>query len=287
MTLNKLWLSTSTLILAAGLITACSDNGADSYTKAEKETELTAEASAESHGAPSDTADTPSPQAEMSQVAAAIAAIERPVEDTSRDAMRKPVDVIEFLGIGEGDIVADMEPGGGYYTRMLSAVVGDEGKVYGMSSTFVANRFPQAIEAMNGLAAETPNIETSVSRFDETDYPENLDAAIMVLFYHDLYNFDWDRDRVNQRIYDALKPGGVYVIIDHHSAEGAPDEVTETLHRGQSERIKSEILKAGFEFAGESDVLAHSEDDHTKNVFDPSIRGKTDRFIYKFKKPEA
>jgi predicted methyltransferase len=124
------------------------------------------------------------------------------------------------------------------------------------------------------------------SELDELNLPEGeLDAVVIVLFYHDTYWQKTDRKKMNAQILKSLKPGGVYGVIDHHAEAGSKDRDVNTTHRVDASIVKEEILAAGFTLEAESDVLSHPEDDRTKNVFDPTIRGNTDRFVYKFRKP--
>jgi predicted methyltransferase len=185
----------------------------------------------------------------------------RPAADRDRDAGRKPDEVLAFLGIGSGDKVADLLCGGGYYTRIITPLVGDQGEVYAGNNPFF-QRFGE--EALTALLTEPgfENVHRIDGPVDELALPMDgsMDAVIIVLAYHDLWLTDEDRDELNRRVFTALKPGGVYGIIDHHAAEGAGTAVIESLHR-------------------------IPDDDHSLRIFDPSIRGSTDRFVLRFEKP--
>ena len=141
---------------------------------------------------------------------------------------------------------------------------------------------------MRGLAAQSPNVIVSGDPV-MTPLPQGLDVVFIRQNYHDLYDkFMGPADVVafDRQVYAALKPGGVYVVLDHAAATGSGIGATETLHRIDPDRVKADALAAGFKFDGESKILANPADDHTKNVFDPAIRGHTDQFLFRFRKPK-
>ncbi|ANM29608.1 hypothetical protein ABI59_08485 [Acidobacteria bacterium Mor1] len=224
----------------------------------------------------------------------------RPEEDRARDADRKPAEVLAFFGIAEGMRVADLQATGGFYTELLSSAVGGDGMVYAQNNAFVLARFaeePLTTRLTRLSDAGRRNIERIDAELDEMELPADLDAAILVRFYHDLF---WlptpdgdqaDRAEFLRRVHDALRPGGVFGIIDHHAEEGsgARDALDprEGLHRIDAELVRQEVLAAGFELAGESDLLANPDDTRDWNIFaDGAVRrDKTDRFVFKFVKP--
>jgi predicted methyltransferase len=216
----------------------------------------------------------------------AIDHAERPDEDRARDAERRPREVLAFAGIAPGMVVADLMTGRGYYAEILARVVGPAGRVYAHNTPFVVDRF--ADEPLRQRLAR-PGLETVIRLDEELESPGlprgELDAALMVLFYHDTVWQGVDRAAMNRAIFEALRPGGAFIVIDHHAEEGSGVRDAETLHRIDAEVVKDEILAAGFLFDGESDVLRRDADDRTLNVFDDAIRGKTDRFMYRFRKP--
>lgn len=230
------------------------------------------------------------PEAKPDHGPALRAAIEtdaRPAADRARDQDRKPFEVLTFFGIEPGMHVADMGGGDGYYTEILARYVGPQGRVYLQNSPFVVEKFigkPLA-ERLARLAMD--NVKRLDTEFDNPGLPAGeLDAVLMFLFYHDTYWIGTDRARMNKAIFDALKPGGVYAIVDHHAVAGTRDKHVKDIHRIEPELVKADILAAGFVFDGESDILRHPEDDRTRNVFDPNLRGKTDQFVLRFRKPE-
>jgi predicted methyltransferase len=219
-------------------------------------------------------------------VAAAVAHPGRPEDDRARDADRKPDEVLRFFGIRPGMKVAELMAGTGYYVELLGRVVGPEGHVYAQNSDFIVNRFPMDKLEARLARPELAHVEHVVQELDALALPEGqLDAILMVLFYHDTYWMKVDRARMNAGIFAALAPGGIYGVIDHVAEDGSGERDVKSLHRGDVAMIKQEILDAGFEFVGESEALRHPEDDRTRSAFDKTIRGKTDRVVYKFRKP--
>ena len=210
----------------------------------------------------------------------------RPEEDRVRDAGRRPEQVLEFFGVGPGAHVADLLAGAGYYTRILVPVVGPDGAVYTGNNPFF-QRFGE--EAMTALLSQPgfENVHRIDGPVDEIALPldGSLDVVMVVLAYHDLWLTDEDRAELNRRVMASLKPGGVYGIIDHHAAAGAGTSVIESLHRIEESVIVDEITAAGFMLAARGDFLSNPNDDRSVRIFDPSIRGQTDRFVLRFEKP--
>lgn len=228
------------------------------------------------------------PQQAMTQtdIGTVLADPSRPQEDRDRDPTREPAAVIEFLGIGPGDNVADLLAGGGYWTRILVPIVGPSGRVYSGNNPFFANFFGEAFDALLAEPAFR-NVVRIDGPVDALPLPRDgsLDAVIMSQAYHDLVLGDEDRDEMNRTIFAALKPGGVYGIIDHAAAPGSGTSQTEALHRIDEQFLINEVEYAGFELADEADMLANPNDDHTAIIFAPEMRGQTDRFVLRFEKP--
>jgi predicted methyltransferase len=222
--------------------------------------------------------------------AEAVAAKTRLPGDYERDPGRKPAVVLEFFGIEAGDTVLDLFSGGGYYTELLSRVVGPDGNVLAHSNqaylSFVGDEFA-ARYADDRLA----NVDVLMAENNELDLaPASLDAIVLVLAYHDVYFVaeGWpaiDKEKLLTELFSALKPGGVVGIVDHAALPGAPPDTGSTLHRIDPALVISDLESAGFELDGESEALSNTTDDHTTLVFDPAIRGKTDRFVLRFRKP--
>lgn len=221
-------------------------------------------------------------------IKAAVANAARPAADSDRDANRKPAEVIAFAGIKPGDKVADINPGGGYFTRIFSKVVGPQGKVYGVVGAAQLAAKPAAGDTMRALQGDAGygNIILHPADFDKLTTPEPLDVAWTSLNYHDFKNRDAGfTAAMNKAIFAALKPGGTYIVIDHAAEKGSAGRDTNTLHRVDPELVKQEVLAAGFKLEAESNILANPADNHTAKVFEGDTRGKTDQFIFKFKKP--
>ena len=228
----------------------------------------------------------PSPPETVQAIRAAVADPARPADDRALDADRKPVEVLTFFGIAPGMKVADLMAGRGYYTEILARLVGPEGRVYSQNNGFVRkNVVKSALSERLARPGMDRAVEVDRELGDLGFAPGSLDAALMILFYHDTVWMGLDRPRMLAQIYGALRPGGVFGIVDHQAAPGSGVSVAETLHRIEESVVKREVLAAGFVLDGESDLLRRPGDDHSKNVFDPAIRRKTDRFILRFRKP--
>jgi predicted methyltransferase len=220
---------------------------------------------------------------------AAVADKGRPEADTKRDADRKPAEMLDFAGVKPGMVVGDFIPGGGYFTRIFAKAVGPKGKVLAITNPPPANATtPPPIIA---IAADPQygNITLVSTGIGSFKLPQQVDVLWTSQNYHDLYltRFNLDVPAVTKEIYDAIKPGGVFIVLDHRAADGAPVvETANTLHRIDPASVRKTVEAAGFKYEGESKVLVNSADDHTKVVFDPALRGHTDQFIYKFRKPK-
>jgi predicted methyltransferase len=223
-------------------------------------------------------------------VAAAVADPARPQADRDRDAGRKPAECIAFAGLKPGQRVADLLPGGGYFTRIFSGVVGPKGQVIAVAPPKRPDAPPDRPEpaaAVNAIAADPhyQNVTVAVEKLAELKLPANLDMVWTSLNYHDLHNAkDLDIGAFNKAVFDSLKPGGIYIVIDHATAKGAGFTATSTLHRSDPDAVKAEVMAAGFEFVGSSDVIANAADDHTMRVFEKDMHDKTDRYVLKFRK---
>src|SRR5450631_2528306 len=224
-------------------------------------------------------------------ITAAIADASRPDTDKQRDANRKPAETLAFAGVKAGDRVAELLPGAGYFTRIFSKVVGSGGHVYALVPAPAADApadMPDFAARVKAIAAEPnyANVSVVVEPFSQLQAPVPVDLVWTSQNYHDLHNFPGiDVTVFNQLIFDALKPGGIYLILDHEAEPGSGVRDTATLHRIDAATVKTEVLAAGFVLAGSSDLLRQPSDPHAVKVFDPSVRGRTDQFILKFRKP--
>jgi predicted methyltransferase len=218
-------------------------------------------------------------------IVAAVADPRRPGADRERDALRHPAEVMAFAGVQPGWRVADVGPGGGYYTRLLSVAVGPEGRVYGVDRAGTAER-PRPLAA---FAAEYGNITHLTDGYQGWTISEPLDAVFVSQIYHDWFypQLNLDVPGLNRKIYDALRPGGVYVIIDHAAVAGHtinPDPQSD-LHRIDQAQVIREVTAAGFVLEAESQVLRNPADNRSLRVFEGDIRGHTDQFMLRFRKP--
>jgi predicted methyltransferase len=224
-------------------------------------------------------------------VTAAIADKSRPEADVKRDAARKPAEMLEFAGVKPGMTVVDLIPGGGYFSRIFSKAVGPQGTVYAVGGPPRPPQDPAKpppTPAQDTIAADPnyANVKSIHQPLQSIAIPTKADVVWTSQNYHDVNNVpNVDMLAFNKAIYDALKPGGVYVVLDHVGNPGDPN-VTKTVHRIDPATVKQEVTAAGFKFEGESAVLKNPADDHTKNVHDGFTQGQTDQFIYKFRKPK-
>ncbi len=216
----------------------------------------------------------------------------RPAEDVARDANRKPAAMVAFAGIKPGMTVVDMLPGGGYFTRVFSQAVGPKGHVVALVSDQYAAANPKARTDIEAIAAEPAykNVEAAIRSLGNVGAAGSVDRVWTAQNYHDLHSAKLPPQTVegiNRAVFFALKPGGVYVILDHSAAAGSSARDVDSIHRIDAATVKAEVTAVGFKFDGESKVLANPADDRTKMVFDPAIRGHTDQFVYRFIKPNT
>jgi predicted methyltransferase len=219
-------------------------------------------------------------------ISAAVAEATRPDADRARDADRKPAEVIAFAGIKPGDSVAEIMPGGGYFTRIFSKVVGDKGTVYAMAPARAPNapaNAPDMAAGVKAIAASPGYGNIRVVAMEGEKFAP-VDVVWTSLNYHDLHNRpNADLVAMNKSVLGLLKPGGIYIVIDHAAQNGSGARDTSTLHRIDPDLVKQEVTAAGFEFVGESSALRNPEDAKDKGVRD-AFRGKTDQFVFKFRK---
>jgi predicted methyltransferase len=207
-------------------------------------------------------------------------------EDAKLDDRRHGAELVAFSGVKTGDRVLELIPGSGYFTRIFSKVVGDKGHVYAV----VPKPMEKFADKTRLLPDHYPNVEVLLQPADALTTSKPVDVAFTSQNYHDYpdtFMGPTDPAILDKQVYAALKPGGTYIVIDHVAEAGSALRDTETLHRIDPALVKQQVEAAGFEFVGESDVLRNPNDDHKAKVFDPSIRGVTDQFVYKFRKPSA
>jgi predicted methyltransferase len=211
----------------------------------------------------------------------------RPADDIKADERRHPKELLDFSKVKMGDKVVDVLPGRGYFTRLFAGVVGPKGRVVAFVPKELEGASFKPVEAAKDAVKGMKNAEVLVSPVAKIG-AEKVDVVWTSQNYHDLKIkklIDVDMAALNKQVFNMLKPGGFYVVIDHVAAAGAGEADIEQLHRIDPALVKKEIEAAGFVFQEESKVLAQNED-HKLNVFDPAIRGKTDQFAYRFVKPK-
>ncbi|MDE2597520.1 MAG: class I SAM-dependent methyltransferase [Sphingomonadales bacterium] len=223
-----------------------------------------------------------------SDYAAVVADSNRLADNRKLDEQRLPAEVMDFAGIKRGDVVADWQAGGGYYTEMLARAVGPKGRVYGV---FNSAFFKPDVWAK--VTAGRPNVLTLAAPQSALQLaPGSLDMIFTHLTFHDLYLGTNragdplpDPQGVLANWFAALKPGGTVIVADHIGPAGDTTAIAKRLHRIDPEAVKREMARAGFVSVAESGVLHRSEDAHELGVFDPSLRGHTDRMLLKFRRP--
>ena len=228
--------------------------------------------------------------AKPADITAAVAAPDRPAKDRAMDEGRHPAEVLGFERLAVGDRVLDWMAGGGYYSEIMARAVGPAGSVVALNPPGFAKA---TADAWTERRARVPNIELLTTPFAEAALPRaSFDFALFHIVYHDLYwtSAEEGLPRVEPRailanLYAAMKPGGVVAVIDHVGPRGDTRAIVDKLHRIDPETIKTDFARVGFRLEGQSRLLRNAADDHTKLVFDPAIRGKTDRVIYRFVKP--
>jgi predicted methyltransferase len=216
-------------------------------------------------------------------VAKAVADPSRPTRDSSRDSLRAPGETLAFAGVKPGMVVAELFPAGGYYTRLISDVVGPKGKVYGIENA----KWDKGEDAKMAAEPGHGNVSIQLVKFGEFTLPQRVDLFWTTQNYHDLHVAEYgnlDIAAFNKHVYDALKPGGIYFVLDHQANPGTDDAQIAKVHRIEKSQVIKEVTGAGFRLVGEGNALHRPADDHTKNSSDPAIKSHTDQFMLKFRK---
>jgi predicted methyltransferase len=220
------------------------------------------------------------------------AALADPLRAAQRgtDARRHPAELIAFSGLKPGDRVLDLIPGDGYWTRIFSRIVGPQGRVYSVWPENYARVAQGNVRTLREIAAspDYANVRVDVQPTPALTAPEPLDLVFTAQNYHDYpdeFMGNIDPGQLNRAVFAMLKPGGTWFIVDHAARPGAGMGDTERLHRIDPAIVRRQVEAAGFTYVGESRVLANPADDHSLPVFDPAIRGHTDLFVLRFRKP--
>ena len=211
----------------------------------------------------------------------------RPANDRKLDERRKAAEILAYADVKPGEMVGEFLPGGGYYTRMLSEIVGPQGKVYTLETTTWGK---ENVDATKAVLSEPGrgNVKLDLASLGTFHLPEKVDLFWTTNNYHDLHIPKYanvDMARFNRLVFDSLKPGGIYFIVDHAAAAGTGASDSPKLHRIEKATVIKEVTAAGFKLVGDSDMLRNPSDDHKRTVFDPAIHFKTDQFILKFARP--
>jgi predicted methyltransferase len=219
-------------------------------------------------------------------IARAVADPARPAGYRAADPLRKPAETLAFSGVRPGMVVGEFYPGGGYFTRMLSDVVGPTGHIYAIENA----GWNDSVKDDRAMLAEGKwkNVSLDVQPFGTVKFPKPLDIAWVTQNYHDLKIAKYgkvDTVAFDRAVYKALKPGGIYFILDHQGAANLTPANIEKMHRINRDIVVREVTSAGFKLAAEGKFLRRPGDDHSKPIFDPSIRGHTDQYALKFVKP--
>lgn len=217
------------------------------------------------------------------------------LDDQAQDAERKPGELLAFAQIDTGDAVGDFIMGGGYVTRLLATAVGADGRVYAFQpDEFIgfnpdyAQQQDDTVRRYSDDDGNPVNVFPLRAPLTQPGWPESLDTIITVMNFHDLYLDQFPAgtaDRAATMLFDALKPGGTLVVVDHLAADGAGTEAANTLHRMDADLALATLAAAGFEMDAQSDLFARPDDPRDENVFEEGIRGRTDQFAWRLRKP--
>jgi predicted methyltransferase len=225
-------------------------------------------------------------------IAQAVADPARPAGYRAADPLRKPAETLAFAGVRPGMTVGEFYPAGGYFTRMLSDVIGHSGHIYAIENA----GWNDSVKDDQKMLAEGKwkNVSLDVQPFGTVKFPRPLDIAWVTQNYHDLKIDKYgpgghavDTVAFDKAVYNALKPGGVFFILDHEGPADLTNDQIAKMHRINRDVVVKEVTSAGFKLAGEGTFLRRPSDDHTKPIFDPSVRGHTDQYALKFVKPAA
>jgi predicted methyltransferase len=227
------------------------------------------------------------PPKSSSIIVRAVADPGRPADSRAADPLRLPARTLAFSGVRPGMVVGEFYPGGGYFTRMLSDIVGPSGHVYAIENA----GWKGAVEADRALLAEGrwKNVSIAYEPFGTVAFTKPLDLAWVTQNYHDLKIAEYgkvDTLAFDRSVYKALKPGGTFFILDHQGPASLTDDQIGKMHRINRDVVVREVTSVGFKLADEGNFLRRSSDDHTLPIFDKAVQGHTDQYALKFVKPK-
>ena len=226
--------------------------------------------------------DNPPPPKVPAYIQKAVDSPDRAQKQKDRDPGRKPGETLAFAGLKPGQKVIELASFGQYYTDIMAPIVGPKGHIWMYDLPYTDKSFGDPSRA---FVARRPNTEFAEAKFDEIDYPKNVDLVTIVLYYHDLKPNKVDTAVLDKKLFEALRPGGRLLIVDHKADAGSAWRDAGTIHRMGVETIVQEVTAAGFRLKIDSDLLANPQDDHHKMVFAPGERGHTDQALFVFEKP--
>lgn len=212
----------------------------------------------------------------------------RPDSSKAADEVRKPAQTLAFSGVKPGMIVGEFYPSGGYFTRMLSDVVGPRGHVYGLENKGWKGNYETDLGVLKDLRWN--NVSFDNQPFGTVSFGKKLDLAWVTQNYHDLKIPQFgkvDTIAFDRAVYAALRPGGIFFVLDHQGSPGMSDADIARLHRIDRAVVIKEVTSAGFRLVAEGDFLRRSADNHQLPIFDQEIQGHTDQFALKFIKPRV
>ena len=219
-----------------------------------------------------------------SPIVRSLADKERPATQVAADRTRKPAETLAFAGVRPGMVIGEFYPGGGYFTRLLARVVGPAGHVYAIEN----DKWKSSARDDAAMAVQYPNVTLKVAPFGTVDFPQPLDLAWVTQNYHDLKIAQYgavDTLAFDRAVFASLKPGGVFLVIDHEAPSGTDDAAIARLHRIEKATVIREVTAAGFRLAAEGSFLRQASDDRTLPIFDKAVQGRTDQYALKFVKP--
>ena len=219
-------------------------------------------------------------------IAAAVADTSRPTTDSATDVIRKPAETLTFAGVKPGMLVGEFFPGGGYFTRMLSDVVGSHGHVYGIENADWKSSLKVDLAMLAG--GKLANVSIEGLPFGTVDFPKPLDLVWVTQNYHDLKIAEYgqvDTNAFDRAVFAALKPGGTFFVLDHEAPPGTDLAAITKLHRIEKALVIREVTAAGFKLEAEGTFLRRPTDDHTLPIFDKAVQGHTDQYALRFVKP--